>query len=205
MQPRRSPRWAELSAYQRGDSVSMSLNDDDTESVQSTAVCALCGDQSLRSSLVRIPCCDYLTHQMCVDDDIDALCPYCSMDLRHTLAHLGNSFCPNQLFLLLQVMGHSVCFHVALNLRIMSSVSPELPSSKGDSVFCPRCQRGRRDHVDVGWFQRMCHINGLDWPPPPKPTACCARTRWVTTVLQFHVAITRSTLAALPSLSMPAG
>ena len=37
-------------------------------------------------------------------------------------------------------------------------------------MFCPRCQRGRRDHDDVGWFQRMCHINGVEWPVPPQVT-----------------------------------
>ena len=70
MPPRRSPRLAELA--QRAENVSIALDDDDTESLQSTAICFVCGDESLRSSLVHIPCCDYLTHPMCVDDDIDA-------------------------------------------------------------------------------------------------------------------------------------
>ena len=81
MPPRRSPRLAELAASQRAESVPIALDDDDTESMQSTAVCAVCGDEGLRSSLVRIPCCDCLTHPMCVDDDIDAMCPYCSISV----------------------------------------------------------------------------------------------------------------------------
>ena len=50
-------------------------------------------------------------------------------------------------------------------------------------MFCPRCQGGRCDHVDVGWFQGMCHINGVEWPVPPQ----------------------RSTLVASLSLSMLVG
>ena len=42
--------------------------------------------------------------------------------------------------------------------------------AEGDSVFCPHCRGGRRDHVDVGWFQRLCHINGVEWPVPPQVT-----------------------------------
>ena len=74
------------------ESVPIALDDDDTESLQ-LAVCVVCGDEGLRSSLVHIPCCDSLTHPMCVGDDIDALCSYCSMDLRSTLEHIGNSSC----------------------------------------------------------------------------------------------------------------
>ena len=92
MPPRRSPRLVELA--QRAVSVPFASDDDDTESLQSTAVCVVCGDDLRSSSLVHIPCCDYLTHPMCVDDDIDAFCLYCSMDLRSTLEHIGNSSCP---------------------------------------------------------------------------------------------------------------
>ena len=86
MPPRRSPKLVELT--QRAVSVPIASDDDDTESLQSTAVCVVCGDEGLRNSLVHIPCCDSLTHPMCVDDDIDAFCLYCSMDLRfHPRAH----------------------------------------------------------------------------------------------------------------------
>ena len=171
MPPRRSPRLAELA--QRAENVSIALDDDDTESLQSTAVCVVCGDESLRSSLVHIPRCDYLTHPMCVDDDIDAFCPYCSMDLRSTLEHIGNSSYPE----CGDAVDPSSAGHGAL---CMFSCCPESPYhvqclsrvavAEGDLVFCPRCQGGRRDHVDVGWFQRMCHINGVDWPVPPQVT-----------------------------------
>ena len=69
-----------------------------------------------------------------------------------------------QSILLQRVMGHCACSHVALCL------SSRVAVAEGDSVFCPRCQGGRRDHVDVGWFQRMCHINGVEWPAPPQVT-----------------------------------
>ena len=34
------------------------------------------------SALVHIPCCNYSTHTLGVDDGMEAMCPYCSTDLR---------------------------------------------------------------------------------------------------------------------------
>ena len=42
------------------------------------------------------------------------------------------------------------------------------------AIFCPRCPAGRRDHVDAGWFQRLCCINGVDWPSPQSDCVLCA-------------------------------
>ena len=100
-------------------------------------------------------------------------CPYCSMDLRSTLEHIGNSSCPE----CGDAVDPSSAGHGAL---CMFSCCPESPYhiqclsrvavAEGDSVFCPRCQGGLRGRVDVGWFQRMCHINGVDWPVHPQVT-----------------------------------
>ena len=101
------------------------------------------------------------------------VCPCCSMDLRFTLEHIGNSSCPE----CGDTVNPSSAGHGAL---CMFSCCPESPYhvqclsrvavAEGDPVFCPRCQGGRRDHVDVGWFRRMCHINGVEWPVPPQVT-----------------------------------
>ena len=66
-----------------------------------------------------------------------------------------------QSILLQPAMGLYVCSHVALSLRIMFNVCPVLLSPRRFSVL-PSLSRGRRDHVDVGWFQRMCHMNGVE-------------------------------------------
>ena len=89
-QPRRSPRLAGLAAQRNARDVTISLDDDDTDSIQSTAHCEACHEEAPRSSLVRIPCCDYLAHPTCVD----AMCPFCEIDLRDTLVHTGELRCP---------------------------------------------------------------------------------------------------------------
>ena len=93
----------------------------------------------------------------------------------------------------------TLAIHRALNVGTQSI--PRVAVAEGDSVFCPRCQGGRRDHVDVGWFQRMCHINGVEWPESWQVTGvlCMDSMR---TVLQFLVATKRSMLVASLSLSM---
>ena len=67
-----------------------------------------------------------------------------------------------------RVMGHCACScpESPYHIQCLSRVAV----AEGNSVFCPRCQGGRRDHVDVGLFQRMCHINGVEWRAPPQVT-----------------------------------
>ena len=164
-QPRRSPRLAGLAAQRNARDVTISLDDDDTDSIQSTAHCEACHEEAPRSSLVRIPCCDYLAHPTCVDDGIDAMCPFCEIDLRDTLVHTGELRCPE--------CGDHVTGGSAL---CMFSCCPQFPHhvecfariavEDNGAIFCPRCPTGRRDHVDAGWFQRLCCINGVDWPSP---------------------------------------
>ena len=92
---------------------------------------------------------------MRVDDDIDFICPCCTMDHRSILEHIKNSSCPECGDPVDPSSAGYACSHVALSFRIMFSVSPELLSPK--KIQCSvHCQGGRRDHVDEGWFQRMC-------------------------------------------------
>ena len=113
------------------------------------------------TTTVHIPCCDHLTHPMCVDDDIDVSCP----SIGNSCPECGDTVDPSS-------AGHgalrmfSCCPESPYHVQCLSRVAV----SEGDSVFCPRCQGGRRDHVDVGWVQRMCHINGVEWPVPPQVT-----------------------------------
>ena len=196
MPPRRSPRLAEPA--QRAENVSIALDDDDTESLQSTAVCFVCGDESLRSSLVHIPCCDYLTHPTCVDDDIDALCPYCSMDLRSTLEHIGNSSCPE----CGDAVDPSSAGHGAL---CMFSCCLELLSPR--EIQCSALVAEEDVVIMLMWVgsSECATSTVLNGQCPRKSLAFCAWIRWVRTVLQFHVAIKRSMLVASLSVSMLVG
>ena len=194
MPPRRSPRLAELAASQRAESVPIALDDDDTESLQSAAVC---GNEGLRSSLVHIPCCDCLTHPICVDDDIDAICLYCSMELRSTFEHIGNSSCPecgDPVDPSSAGLGHRVCSHVALSLRIMFSVSPELRSPR--EMQCSALVVKEDVVIMLMWvgsseYATSTVLNGRDLR---NSLACCA---WMgETMSQFFVATKRSMLVA---------
>ena len=70
-------------------------------------------------------------------------------------------------------------------------------------MLWPRCQGGRRDHVDVGWFQATSTV--LNGQCLRKSLACCAWIPWVTIVSQFLVAAKRSMLVVALSLSMLVG
>ena len=114
MPTRRSPRLAELAASQRAESVLIALDDDDTVSLQSTAVCAVCGGEGLRSSLVHIPCCDCLTQQ----------CEWMTTSF-HSRAHrqfIMPGVSVTQSILLQPAMRHSACSHVALSLYLTERI-----------------------------------------------------------------------------------
>ena len=68
------------------------------------------------------------------------------------------------------------------------------------AIFCPRCPAGRRDHVDAGWFQRLCYVNGVDWPSPLSDCVLCADLLG-TTGSQSRVATKKSTSVVLQNLS----
>ena len=76
---------------------------------------------------------------MCVDDDINAFCPHCSMDLRSTLEHIGNSLCPECGDPVdPSSAGHgalcmfSCCPESSYHIQCLSRVAV----AQGDSVFC---------------------------------------------------------------------
>ena len=71
-------------------------------------------------------------------------------------------------------------------------------------MFCPSCQGGRRDHVDVGWFQRMC-LNGVEWPLAPQVTCVLCMDSMGDDRVAVHVGTKRSMLVALLSLSLLVG
>ena len=148
----------------------------------------------------HIPCCNFLTHPMCVDDDNDAFCPYCSMDLRSTLEHIGNSSCPE----CGDTVDPSSAGHGAL---CMFSCCPESPYhvqclsrvavAQGNSVFCPRCKEDvviMLMSVGSSGCATSTVLNGQCFR---KSLAFSAWIPWVRTVSQFLVATKRSMLVAL--------
>ncbi len=144
-----------------------------------------------------IPCFDFLTHPTCMDDDIDALCPYCSI-----LEHISNAQCLE----CGDAVDPSSVGHGAL---CMFSCCPESP----DHVQCLSscCRQGRFSVLSslprrTSWScwgvpanvpHQRCNGQCLR-----KSLAFCAWIRWVRTVLQFHVATKRSMLVASLCLSM---
>ena len=81
MHPRRSAR---LTAQRPAIPELISLDNGDTESIFS-AVCETCNQPENSGSLQHFPCGNYLAHRACVDDGVDAICPFCRMDLRELL------------------------------------------------------------------------------------------------------------------------
>ena len=135
---------------------------------------ARCHEPALRSALVHIPCCNYSTHRPCVDDGVEAMCPYCSMDLRAALGrgvHLQCPLCGDSCCEDFDTVMFSCCPGVAFHVSCMATVVP----GGREVTSCPMCPESVRDHVSVEWFQRLCHISGVPWPklqPSSVPVEC---------------------------------
>ena len=54
----------------------------------------------------------------------------------------------------------SCCPGAAFHVNCMATVVP----SGHELISCPMCPESVRDHVSVEWFQRLCHISGVQWP-----------------------------------------
>ena len=72
-------------------------------------------------------------------------------------------------------------------------------------MFCPRCQGGRRDHVDVGGSSECATSTVLNGQCLRKSLAFYTWIPWTRTVSQFLVATKTSMLVASLSLSMLVG
>ena len=159
-QPRRSARIAARQAQNQP----IPLDDDDTDSIVSASSrCEVCHELAPRGALVHVPCCNYSTHRLCVDDGVDAMCPYCSMDLREVLGrgdHLRCPLCGDSCVEESDAVMFSCCPGAAFHVNCMATVVP----SGRELISCPMCPESVRDHVSVEWFQRLCHISGVQWP-----------------------------------------
>ena len=170
-QPRRSARIAARLAQLQP----ILLDDDDTDSVVSgSSRCEVCHEPAPRSALVHIPCCNYSTHRLCVDDGVEAMCPYCSMDLRQVLGqgvHLRCPLCGDSCGEESDTVMFSCCPGAAFHVSCMATVVP----GGREVISCPMCPESVRDHVSVERFQRLCHISGVPWPqlqPSLVPVEC---------------------------------
>ena len=99
-------------------------------------------------------------------------------------------------------MGQNACSHVALSLRIIFSVSPELLSPR--EIQCSALVVKEDVVIMLMWVgsSECATSTVLNGHCLRKSLACCAWIPWVTTVSQFLVATKRSMLVASLSLSM---
>ena len=170
-QPRRSARIAARLAQLQP----IPLDDDDTDSVVSASSrCEVCHEPAPRSALVHIPCCNYSTHRLCVDVGVEAMCSYCSMDLREALGQgvqLQCPLCGDSCGEDSDTVMFSCCPGAAFHVSCMATVVP----GGREVISCPMCPESVRDHVSVERFQRLCHISVVPWPqlqPSSVPVEC---------------------------------
>ena len=120
---------------------------------------------------MHVLCCNCSTHRLCVDDGVDAMCPCCSMDLHEVLGrgdHLRCPLCGDSCVEESDAVMFSCCPGAAFHVNCMATVVP----SGRELISGPMCPESVRDHVSVEWFQRLCHISGVQWPqlqPSPVP------------------------------------
>ena len=171
MDPKRSAR---LATQRPAIPEPISLDDGDTESIFST-VCETCNQPENSGSLQHFPCCDCIAHRACVDDGVDAICPFCKMDLRERLQRVPAVHCPlcrgpvdPQGCGPEAVHVFPCCLRSLFHLRCLATSIPK--ASDGSEVRL--CPEGVRSHVDVEWLERQCHINGVEFPSKIDWDAC---------------------------------
>ena len=59
------------------------------------------------------------------------------------------------------------CPRSLVHLSCLASLTPV-----DDRVWCPTCPEDVRSGVDADWFERQCHINGVDFPADPGCGVC---------------------------------
>ena len=154
-----------------------------TQSIFS-AVCEACNQPENSESLQHFPCCNYLAHRACVDDGVDAICTFCRMDLRELLEGGLAVQCP----LCRSPVDPQGCSPEAVHvfpccprsLFHLRCLATSIPGANDDSEVCPVCPEGVRSHVDVEWFERQCHINGVEFPSQVDCGACTVCTEEMT-------------------------
>ena len=138
----------------------ISLGDDDTDSLVSTGFeCAVCGEQG---ASIHIPCCSYAPHRVCIDDGVDAFCPYCQRDVCDVVdaAAVQCQLCDSAVDMGADSVSFTCCPQSAFHLFCVAPVA----SVVDNQVGCPVCIGERREHASALWFERLCHTNGVQWP-----------------------------------------
>ena len=62
-------------------------------------------------------------------------------------------------------------FSCCSSSRHLQCLAP-LVEAVDQEVLCPDCPRQSADHVSADWFQRLCLINGVEWPCNPQLPDC---------------------------------
>ena len=176
MPPRRSARIAARRVVPEA----ISWDDADTECLTVSAVCEACNKPASTRHMEHFPCCNFFAHRDCVDDGVDALCPFCRMDVRDVLnggPHVRCCLCEG----LVDAQGSgeeavhvfSFCPRVLFHVRCLAATT----SSRSPEVSCTTCPASLGDSVSLDWFTRLCHIRvgcGVQHPSPllPSVIAC---------------------------------
>ena len=53
-----------------------------------------CNEPASTRHMEYFPCCNFFVHQDCVDDGVDAICPFCRMEVRDVLNGDPHVRCP---------------------------------------------------------------------------------------------------------------
>ena len=114
------------------------------------------------AQLLLGPCCTsrvaIFSHRDCVDDGVDAICPFCRVDLRDLLEVDPEIQCPVcQGLADPQGCGPDAvhlfpcCPRSLFHLSCLASLTP-----LDGRVWCPACPEDVRSGVDADWFERQC-------------------------------------------------
>ena len=57
-------------------------------------------------------------------------------------------------------MSFACCPQSAFHLACLAPIANIVDNQVG----CPVCVGERREHVNAVWFERLCHISGVQWP-----------------------------------------
>ena len=141
-------------------SEAISLDDDDTDSLVSASFdCAVCGEVG---ASFHVPCCSCAAHRGCIDDGVDASCVFYQRDLRDVVdaAAVRCQLCDAAVGMGSDSMSFACCPQSAFHLACLAPIANIVDNQVG----CPVCVGERREHVNAVWFERLCLINGVQWP-----------------------------------------
>ena len=112
-------------------------------------VCTVCVEEMTVNSSIEVPCCHQRLHVTCLARSFSSrgVDPQgCGPDAVHLFP-----CCPRSLF----------------HLSCLARLTPV-----DGRVWCPTCPEDVRSGVDADWFERQCHINGVDFPADPGCGVC---------------------------------